>query len=95
LTLVNAFGSPRSRTRVQQDRWPRQFGLHARVAQRRGYNTTSTLIGSRVKRFAHAAGGVCASGMWSLLHFDFDRQEVIDHVRAAIGIAMRWLGSAE
>ena len=42
--------------------WPR-----ARVAQRRGYSTTSTWIGSKM----------------------------IDHVSAAIGIAMRWLRSAE
>ena len=28
-------------------------------------------------------------------HLDFDRQQMIDHVSAAIGIAMRWLRSAE
>src|SRR5436190_12441725 len=27
-------------------------------------------------------------------HLDFDRQQMIDHVGAAIGIAMRWLRSA-
>jgi hypothetical protein len=27
--------------------------------------------------------------MWSLLHFDFNRQQVIDHISAAIGIAMQ------
>jgi hypothetical protein len=33
--------------------------------------------------------------MWSLHHFDLDWQQMIDHVSAAIGIAMRWLRSAE
>ena len=31
----------------------------------------------------------------SSLHVNFDRQQVIDHVSAAIGIAMHRLGSAE
>jgi hypothetical protein len=28
-------------------------------------------------------------------YFDFDRQQVIDHISAAIGIAIRWLCPAE
>ena len=36
-----------------------------------------------------------ASETHTLLHFDFDWQQMIDHVSAAIGIAMRWLRSAE
>ena len=41
-----------------------------------------------------------AAALWAacarLQHdFDFDRQQMIDHVSAAIGIAMRWLCSAK
>jgi hypothetical protein len=30
---------------------------------------------------------------YTLLHFDFNRQQVIDHVGFAIGIALHWLRS--
>ena len=43
--------------------------------------------GLRVKR-------IHASETHALLHLHGDRQQMIDHVGAAIGIAMRWLRSA-